>query len=119
MVCNIVTTLTVNAPGANATRGGQKGGLIGVGPYALLSLCVVCFSTDNTFNRTLLSTVNTTLVEAGSNANGATFLDNVFAYYPNEPNFITFLLSRSDTGVIDGGSFTIGTLHPDLLSLHC
>lgn len=34
----------------------------------------------------------------------------IFAYYPDEPNFMTFMLSRTDIGTVDGGEFTIGAL---------
>ena len=37
----------------------------------------------------------------------------MFSLYPEEPNYITFLLTRDDAGTIDGGVFTIGnTLIP-------
>ncbi|KDQ59305.1 hypothetical protein JAAARDRAFT_192815 [Jaapia argillacea MUCL 33604] len=41
--------------------------------------------------------------------NGGTFLDNVFRMNPEEPNYITFMLSRDPVfGVTSGGIFTIG-----------
>ncbi|KAK7681853.1 hypothetical protein QCA50_015200 [Cerrena zonata] len=79
----------IDAPGSNATSGGLIQGLIGVGPPNL-------------------STIDPTLQSANSTVDGSAFLDNVFAYYPDEPNFITFMLSRSEMGTVDGGEFTIG-----------
>ncbi|CAL1702627.1 unnamed protein product [Somion occarium] len=79
----------INAPGSNATAGGQIQGLLGVGPP-------------------LLSNVDAALSASKSKADGSSFLDNVFAFYPDEPNFMTFYLSRSEVGTIDGGEFTIG-----------
>ncbi|OBZ78594.1 Aspartic protease [Grifola frondosa] len=76
----------ISAPGTNATSGGDKG-LLGIGPPSLSSVA---------------DSLN------GSSFNGASFLDNVFGLYPDEPNFYTFLLSRSDSGLTDGGIFTIG-----------
>ncbi|KAI0072608.1 acid protease [Panus rudis PR-1116 ss-1] len=71
----------INAPGSNATVGGILQGILGIGP---------------------------TLSQQAPSVNGATFLDNVFSFYPDEPNFMTFLLSRDILGVVDGGDFTIG-----------
>lgn len=65
-------------------------------------------------DRTLLSQIKANLEDANPQLNGDTFLDNVFAFYPDEPNIITFLLSRSDTGITDGGAFTIGELPPSI-----
>ena len=38
------------------------------------------------------------------------FFIQVFSLTPNEQSFMTFLLTRSDTGITSGGIFTIGTL---------
>jgi hypothetical protein len=51
----------------------------------------------------------------GTSYNGKNFLDNVFSIYPQDPNFITFSLSRSDVGVTSGGTFTIAVI-PDQFS---
>ena len=32
----------------------------------------------------------------------------VFAYYPNEPNIMTFMLTRNEIGTVDNGILTIG-----------
>ncbi|THH26649.1 hypothetical protein EUX98_g7539 [Antrodiella citrinella] len=77
----------INAPGSNATSGGSFNGLLGVGPPSTSDIAV---------------TLN------GSQYDGIPFLDNVFALYPDEPNFISFLLSRNEFGITDGGVFTIG-----------
>ena len=39
-------------------------------------------------------------------------MDNIFATYPNTPNYMTFSLSRSNLGMTDGGVFTIGSVDP-------
>ncbi|KAH9947685.1 aspartic peptidase domain-containing protein [Amylocystis lapponica] len=79
----------INAPGSNASEVGVDTGLLGVGPP---SSSVVLQQLEN------------------STYNGLNFLDNVFGYYPNESNFISFLLSRSDYGITEGGVMTIGEL---------
>ena len=75
--------------------------------------------------RPLLSQVDKQLQEAGSKVDGSSFLNNVslftqyhchltynllqvFAHSPDEPNIMTFMLSRSEMGTVDGGIFTIG-----------
>ncbi|KAH8079070.1 aspartic peptidase domain-containing protein [Cristinia sonorae] len=78
----------INAPGSNASSSdGTYNGLLGVGPP---SLSVV----EKRLN--------------GTPYDGSSFLDNVFSVYPDEPNYITFLLSRDPHGITDGGVFTIG-----------
>ncbi|KDQ58215.1 hypothetical protein JAAARDRAFT_206888 [Jaapia argillacea MUCL 33604] len=91
----------ISAPGSNALHSGDKG-LLGLGPPGL-------------------STTATTLAELeslgllNSTYNPASFLDNIFMTYPNEPNFITFELSRDpDIGATAGGVFTIGEIGPGL-----
>ncbi|CAL1702476.1 unnamed protein product [Somion occarium] len=80
----------IDSPGSNATSNGATQGLMGVGP---LSTSVI----PDFLNR------------SGSAVNGSPFLFNVFNLYPNEPNYITFLLSRGGQfGTVDGGDFTIG-----------
>jgi len=83
----------ISAPGSNATASGDKG-LLGVGPPGL---------SNNMQSLT------------GTSYNGNAFLDNVFSIYPQDPNFITFSLSRSDRGVTSGGTFTIAVV-PDEFS---
>jgi hypothetical protein len=83
----------ISAPGSNATTSGDKG-LLGVGPPGLSN------------NLKSLS---------GTSYNGNSFLDNVFSIYPQDPNFITFSLSRSGLGVTAGGTFTIASI-PDQFS---
>jgi hypothetical protein len=48
-----------------------------------------------------------------------TFLLQVFSFYPQDPNYITFALSRSDVGTTNGGSFTIGAISSGVLLDHC
>ena len=38
---------------------------------------------------------------------------NLFSAYPNISTYITFLLTRSNLGVSDGGIFTIGETDPN------
>lgn len=38
----------------------------------------------------------------------------IFNFYPDEPNFITFLLSRSNIGITQGGVMTIGAFLQEL-----
>ena len=45
--------------------------------------------------------------------NGAPLPNNIFGLNSNVPNYITFLLSRSNLGVTDGGIFTIGETDPN------
>lgn len=42
----------------------------------------------------------------------------MFGLYPNEPNYITFLLARDQFGITDGGVFTIGALTVDTVTPH-
>ncbi|TCD63158.1 hypothetical protein EIP91_005886 [Steccherinum ochraceum] len=88
----------INAPGSNATNGGEFNGLLGVGPPSL-------------------SVVESTLQSANSQYDGSSFLDNVFGLYPDEPNFMTFLLSRNGLGTSDGGVFTIGDVEQNHTSI--
>ncbi|OBZ66133.1 hypothetical protein A0H81_13730 [Grifola frondosa] len=56
------------------------------------------------------------LLQANSSYKGLPFLDNVlkgFFFYPNESNYMTFLLSRSEIGITNGGVFTIAELDSD------
>ncbi|TCD64731.1 hypothetical protein EIP91_003687 [Steccherinum ochraceum] len=85
----------ITAPGTNATSVGDQG-LLGVGPPGL-------------------SRINNSL--ANSSYNGAPLLSNLFGLYPNESNYITFMLNRSIFGVTDGGSFTIGEVDPDYAAI--
>ncbi|CAL1701692.1 unnamed protein product [Somion occarium] len=80
----------ISAPGTNATLG-LRDGLLGLGPQTL-------------------SNISHTLHLANSSVNGATLLDNIFSLYPDEPNHITFLLTRDISGIVDGGDFTIGEI---------
>ncbi|KZT07621.1 acid protease [Laetiporus sulphureus 93-53] len=79
----------INAPGSNASYDGIDVGLLGVGPPSLSSV----------FNHLV-----------NSSYDGFPFLVNVFNLNPDEPNFITFLLSRSDFGYTEGGIMTIAEL---------
>ncbi|EMD36871.1 hypothetical protein CERSUDRAFT_114789 [Gelatoporia subvermispora B] len=76
----------LSAPGTNATTDGDKG-LFGIGPPSLSNIA---------------QTLN------GSDYNGNTLLANIFSFYPDEPNFMSILLSRGDEGLTSGGIFTIG-----------
>lgn len=82
----------INAPGTNATSG-QFDGLLGLGPPSL-------------------AFVPQFLQNASSTVNSMNLLDNIFSLYPDESNYITFLLSRSIVGTVDGGDFTIGEITP-------
>ncbi|KAI0072626.1 acid protease [Panus rudis PR-1116 ss-1] len=84
----------INAPGANATKGITQG-ILGLGPPSLAA-------------------IPQHLKDGNSTADGSTFLDRLFSEKPDEPNFMTFRLSRNGFGVIDGGEFTIG----DILTNH-
>ncbi|OBZ76478.1 Aspartic protease [Grifola frondosa] len=78
----------ISAPGSNATFLSDKG-ILGIGPP---SLSVLFNNLD------------------GSPYDGTPFMNNVFQTYQNESSFYTFLLSRSEVGITDGGIFTIGEL---------
>ncbi|KAH9917043.1 aspartic peptidase domain-containing protein [Fomitopsis serialis] len=86
----------INAPGSNATSAGFDRGLLGVGPPFASSV----------FNEL----INTTY-------DGLPFLVNVFAQEPDEPNFMTFYLSRSDAGITQGGVMSIGELISDYVAV--
>ncbi|KAI0766085.1 aspartic peptidase domain-containing protein [Irpex lacteus] len=45
--------------------------------------------------------------------NGQTVMHNLFGAYPNISTYITFLLTRSNLGISDGGIFTIGETDPN------
>ncbi|KAI0078010.1 acid protease [Panus rudis PR-1116 ss-1] len=80
----------INAPNADANANGSIQGLIGVGPPTLAEL-------PKSFSK------------ANASYDGKNFLDHVFSLNPEEPNYITFHLTRgNDTGITDGGEFTIG-----------
>ncbi|KZT73137.1 acid protease [Daedalea quercina L-15889] len=81
----------INAPGSNATTAGFDVGLLGVGPPAGSSV---------------------TAQLSNSSYDGYPFLVN-----PDEPNFIAFLLSRSDAGITDGGVMSIGELVQDYVAV--
>ena len=49
----------------------------------------------------------------GTEFNGNTVMYNLFSAYPNISTYITFLLTRSNLGVSDGGIFTIGETDPN------
>ncbi|TCD62014.1 hypothetical protein EIP91_007609 [Steccherinum ochraceum] len=85
----------ISAPGSNATLEGRQG-LLGVGPPS--SSIVGGQLANTTFD-------------------GAPLLSNLFNLYPNESNFITFLLNRTDLGVTGGGSFTVGELDSDFAAV--
>lgn len=40
-------------------------------------------------------------------------MHNLFGAYPNISTYITFLLTRSNLGISDGGIFTIGETDPN------
>ncbi|TDL20611.1 acid protease [Rickenella mellea] len=83
----------ISAPGSNATHNISTG-LLGVGPPGL----------------SVISVTNQT-----TPFNGKTLLENIFAANPDEPNSITFQLSRSETtGTTGGGTFTIGEVNATL-----
>ncbi|PCH42247.1 acid protease [Wolfiporia cocos MD-104 SS10] len=81
----------INAPGSNASTPGLDQGLLGVGPPFASSVFGELYNTSY---------------------NGLPFLVNVFSLNPDEPNFITFLLSRSESnsGISEGGVMTIAEL---------
>ncbi|OSX58790.1 hypothetical protein POSPLADRAFT_1035894 [Postia placenta MAD-698-R-SB12] len=79
------------APGSNASDGGLINGLIGVGPAPL-------------------SQILTTLIEEKSPYNGMPFTTNVFNQTGPSSSYMTFLLSRSEAGVTEGGLMTLGEL---------
>ncbi|EPT05621.1 hypothetical protein FOMPIDRAFT_1013336 [Fomitopsis schrenkii] len=86
----------INAPGSNATSAGYDLGLLGVGPPAASSVY------DQLAN---------------SSYDGYPFLVNVFKLQPKEPNFIAFLLSRSEAGITEGGVMSIGELVKDYVAV--
>ena len=51
------------------------------------------------------------LQKANTTFDGNPVLYNIFSAYPDIPNYMTFLLSRSDIGVTEGGVFTIGDVN--------
>ncbi|TFY63919.1 hypothetical protein EVJ58_g2958 [Rhodofomes roseus] len=89
----VVNQALVLAPGSNATGGGLVQGLLGVGPYD---------------GSKIYQTLN------GTAYNGQNFLTNVFNLVPDESPFMTFLLSRTNTGVTEGGVMSIGELVSNL-----
>ncbi|KAI0784375.1 aspartic peptidase domain-containing protein [Abortiporus biennis] len=78
----------INALGTNATTANDKG-LLGIGPP---------------LQSGILSSLQ------NSTHNGQPLLNNIFNIYPNESNFLTMQLTRSDLGMVDGGVFTIGEI---------
>ncbi|THG98974.1 hypothetical protein EW026_g3293 [Hermanssonia centrifuga] len=81
----------INAVGSNATYGNMTG-LLGLGSTSSYASAII------------------QSLDGDNDVNSETFLQNLFNVYPDTPNFISFLLSRSDFGVTDGGTFTIGEL---------
>ncbi|KAI0926033.1 hypothetical protein AcW1_008309 [Taiwanofungus camphoratus] len=86
----------IDAPGSNASTPGFDQGLLGVGPPLASSV----FYELN-----------------GTQYDGFPFLVNIFNFYPDEPNFITFLLSRSNIGITQGGVMTIAELVANLTEI--
>ncbi|KAI0729115.1 aspartic peptidase domain-containing protein [Fomitopsis betulina] len=89
----VVNQAMTLSPGSNATGGGLCQGLLGVGPYA-----------GSEIYRKLNNT----------EFNGANFLTNIFNLVPDEPAYMTFLLSRTNTGVTQGGVLSFGELVSNL-----
>lgn len=101
----LLTGSTVSAPGTNATTSNDKG-LLGLGPYVFI------LSNQGTAHRPdsrALSSIDDSL--KNTSYNGNPLLDNIFSLYPDEPNFISFQLARSELGSTDGGTFTISRFH--------
>lgn len=80
----------INAIGSNATYVGMNG-LLGLGSTAIAASSIM-------------------LDLQNSPVNSNTFLYNLMNTYPSLGNFMSFLLSRSETGDADGGIFTIGEI---------
>lgn len=59
-----------------------------------------------------ISEVYTTLA-CKNNTGGLPVLYNIFASNPSLPNYFSFLLSRSNLGVTDGGIFSVGEVDPN------
>ncbi|KAJ3554113.1 hypothetical protein NM688_g3271 [Phlebia brevispora] len=76
----------LSAPGSNASTLNRQG---------LLGLA-------NNFQSEIFKTLR------NSSYSGITVLDHIFSIYPNESNFISFLLTRNEIGTTGGGVFTIG-----------
>ncbi|KAH9915321.1 aspartic peptidase domain-containing protein [Fomitopsis serialis] len=89
----VVNQALVLAPGSNATDDGIVQGILGVGPYG---------------GSMIQKKLN------GTAYNGQNFLTNVFQLVPDESPFMTFLLSRTNTGVTEGGVLSIGELVSNL-----
>ncbi|KAF7789586.1 hypothetical protein EIP86_000532 [Pleurotus ostreatoroseus] len=81
----------INAPGSNATSENDLG-LLGLSSY-------------------VISSVYNTLSN-GTSFNGLPLLFNIFNLNTTAPSYITFLLSRSNLGITDGGIFTISEVDP-------
>ncbi|KAJ3518437.1 hypothetical protein NM688_g9439 [Phlebia brevispora] len=43
-----------------------------------------------------------------TNFKGTPLIDNIFSMWPSDPNYMSFLLTRNNLGITDGGIFTIG-----------
>jgi len=82
----------INAPGSNATSVGDLG-ILGIGPPPLAS-------------------IKTALANSSFNSNY--FLQNVFSQNSSLPNIMTWQMTRSDLGIVDGGIFTIGEVVQNL-----
>ncbi|KDQ56689.1 hypothetical protein JAAARDRAFT_36184 [Jaapia argillacea MUCL 33604] len=84
----------ISAPGSNATTAGD-GGLLGLGAPGM-------------------SNVAKYLKNYNSAYDGSSLLDNIFKIYPEEPNVMTFLLTRDSVmGITSGGAFTLGDIDHD------
>ncbi|KAJ3529543.1 hypothetical protein NM688_g7840 [Phlebia brevispora] len=81
----------VNAVGSNATYAGMNG-LLGLG--------------------STLASASSIMLDLGENqnVNGHTLMYNILETYPSIGNFMSFLLSRTETGTSEGGTFTIGDI---------
>ena len=62
---------------------------------------------------TSLSTVDALVNHTGTDS-GRSLLYNAFKDNPSEPNFIAFLLSRSEAGITEGGVMSIGKAYNPL-----
>ncbi|KDQ59377.1 hypothetical protein JAAARDRAFT_34102 [Jaapia argillacea MUCL 33604] len=88
----------ISARGSNATQPSlNQLGILGVAP-----------TTGSLVAHTLKNT----------SYNGRTFLDNAFMTNPEEPNYITFMLSRDPVyGTTSGGTFTIGEVATEFAAI--
>ncbi|KZT69430.1 acid protease [Daedalea quercina L-15889] len=89
----VVNQALVLAPGSNATYEGLMQGVLGVGPYG---------------GSQIYNTLN------GTPYNGQNLVTNIFNSLLDEAPYMTFLLSRTNTGVAKGGVLSIGELVSNL-----